>query len=118
MDDEAAPPPTHSHPALLLSFPAIATQREEFPEISYFKECHVVAEGDLSQEAVTVAAPGNKDNERRDEISVALPGPSNGMAGEVEDPGVSFSVFVFLTLALGAVFVVWRKSKKDNRLVN
>lgn len=44
---------------------------------------------------------------------------AGGRAGDgtSHDQGINFSAFVFLALALGAVVLVWKKSKKNERSV-
>lgn len=92
--------------------------RESFPEVSYLKECHVVGESDFSQEAPMLGPPGSEGVERVKTSAMAAESLQNGREGGVADQSISVSSFVFLTLALCAVFVIWKKSKKDRRLVN
>ncbi|CAN0464597.1 unnamed protein product, partial [Ectocarpus sp. 8 AP-2014] len=116
--------------------------REEFPEISYLKECRVVDETVPEEHA---SAQVEKKQEKsggeygdvlrpppvmmKDELivpqaaEVAVPQKSKELAGGRDGDGtshnqsVNFSAIVFLALALGAVVLVWKKSKKDERSV-
>ncbi|CAN0129694.1 unnamed protein product [Ectocarpus sp. 6 AP-2014] len=116
--------------------------REEFPEISYLKECRVVGEMVPEEHAFARVEkqqekPGGEYGDvlrpppvmMKDEFvvpqaaEVAVPQTPKELAGGRDgdgtspNQGVSFSAIVFLALALGAVVLVWKKSKKDERSV-
>lgn len=118
----------------------IIIHREEFPNISYFKECRVVggpeaaASGDLEGDDGLWAPPERRErytprNPRQEqEQSWAVPEAIRGEVprkraeltregGSTSGDRVFFSfALVFLAVALGAVCAVWKKGKKGSRL--
>ncbi|CAN0089257.1 unnamed protein product, partial [Ectocarpus sp. 13 AM-2016] len=125
--------------------------REEFPEVSYLKECRVVGET-VPEEHASAQVEKKQENPgggeygdvlrpppviMKDEFVVPqamemvvpqamemavlqtpkeLAGGKDG-DGTSDNQRVNFSAIVFLALALGAVVLVWKKSKKDERSV-
>lgn len=151
-------PSPHRHPSTDATH--VRSHRTSFPEISYFKECHVVTDGEVlapvridmaqakpkgdgdddglwaasqedggakqgDEEWVAHAQWLRHDSKQKPHEQGGLPLAANEHAvlasGAVEGDrveeieSVSLSAFVFLVLALGAVFVVWNKSRKTHR---
>lgn len=111
---------------------SIHSRRESFPDLSYLKECHVVSDpaaavgGDASDDGLW--APEKREAPRKSKsdeepwvvpeaIKGEVPHKSAELAREGANTEQGFFSFALVVLAVmcGAVFVVWKKNKKDRR---